>query len=1320
MPNTIGSTPPSSVDAQLAQKKGTRVADMPDIKGGKKPPSMAQTVRDAQAWLSDPWRKAAETKSLIQRGVAQLLGGDALGQRNAAAANQSVEWSLQALKEASRVEGMADALLPPPKKHGGQSQANPASPAATEAAKKLSQIFNRAALSFRDAAASRPLPQFRFRGTPPDERWTLGALNTDLLKSTLLAQLTGTGRFASEEPAELVHALNLLLLSDHTLTPGAVAFCEEIRDTLGVAAAERGPLQRGELQLKEMLQAANNAQSAYVRVKDVIAYANARQADIGPRLAAALQPSEATLLAAIKAKPEGFAELPESTRGQLREACRSLFGAEETKEIFTKVDDKRLSTTVDPLKFLLEKLPTDTRAAAMQVEQAAVLARRIGAMKSDLPKALVKQATVDIIASAAGSMTVRAQGDRLAKALVSANAGEISAALTTLKPLLNLLSSLPEANDEQIAKAFMAGSLEQFSLSDLDKFQAVLFAKPDPSAPPAEALTLFKRGLGGVMNASKELRKVSSHIESAQKWLISEEPGAAQALSAALKKIAQVVPSTLADPRVSNARRQAVQNEIEALRASLRSAPDELVAHFDAIDDIREIEGLHHALTGLAVFAPPVGERKSLGQADVNASAQARVEAHLRTSQGESQATCAIQLQSAVDALAAPFTPDTAQRVLRALAIAAQAESVSHPIQRLLGTPVAAATWRTERMAEVQVDASALTEDARAVAQDLAALLATISKPAGQQERSALGDRLDSLKAYLKGFGLTPTEAISGDRLRAAATTLQQVCGIRIAHGVPIDDGGLHRHMQSTLNEMLAAAQAEKQGEGASSAVAGQAQKDLGRTTIRLERNGQVEALHEAVAAGGPAGGAAPSTIAERLTQELGANGLRFTSPFMTQEVLGAIVGQYLNANPDSPLRHQFGERAQADVRDAATEVTIVPGEGSTAVRLSVRKDDCRDVKRDADVIDLDPENSHIHMGVEMEIQNDGSGVALRNFTFDMRMTELPPTAQAAAHLYVDSFRAIAPGPGANAEPDLRDAVRERALARLRDINPPPADMRAHAKSVVADEFRRIPTDRRLGYLEQALAVLPANDSVAPTDLLDLGVHDAIRQEYFATVHGIELSALGALNAPNHTVNGTDIGVAEDLWKDFSRLNHYELRLAGRPTIAYAGAGDDTQGALSTLKAMAVGLGATEQAGREKLARIGKYAHQGIWPMILRPHFSTASPLKLNGRPGGWVGPHRPAQYLIEPLENGAHRVTCTMRWRSTPDLALNFMYDGGEMEELSSDSYAQGRIVLRVGEDGSVQLEEPPTVQCQFLPKPTTVLGRLDQALRSINPPSL
>ena len=1134
MPSTIGSSPPSSVDAQLAQKKGTRVADMPDIKGGKKPPSMAQTVRDAQAWLSDPWRKAAETKSLIQRGVAQLIGGDALGQRNGAAANQSVELSLQALKNASRISGLADDLLPPPGKKD-QRAAQLASPKATEAAKKLSQIFNRAALSFRDAAVSRPLPQFRFRGTAPDERWAQSALNADLLKSTLLAQLTGTGKFAAEEPAELVHAMNLLLLSDHTLTPGAVAFCEEIRDTLGVAAAERGPLQRGELQLKELLHTANSAQSAYVLAKDVIAYAQARQADIGQTLSAVLQQGEATLLAAIKAKSEGIADLPESTWGQLREACTTVFGAAKTKDIFDTITQKRLSTAVNQLKSLLEKLPTDGQSAATRVEQAAVLARRIGGMKSDLPKALVKQATADIIASAAGSKLVPAQGEALAKALVSANAGEISTALTTLKPLLNLLSSLPEANDEQIARAFMADALEQFSLSDLDKFQTVLFAKPDPSAPPPAELALFKRGLGGVMNACKELRKVSSHVESAKKWRRPQEPGATQALSAALKKIAQVVPSTLADPRVSNARRQAVQNEIDALRASLRSAPDELVAHFDALEDVREIEGLHHALTGLAVFAPPVGERKSQGQADPSANAQACVEERLRAYQVDSQETCTIQLRSAVNALAAPFTPDTAQLVLRALANAAQAESVSHRIHRLLGTPVATAIWRTERMAEVLMDGSALTEEARAVAQDLAALLATISKPAGQQERSALGDRLDSLKAYLKGFDLTPTEPISDDRLRAAAATLRQVCGIRIAHGVPTDDGGLHRHMQSTLNEMLASAHAEKQGDGAASAVAGQAQRDLVRTTIRLERNGQVEALHEAVAAGGRAGGAAPLTITERLTQELGAGGLRFTSRFMTQEVLGAIVGEYLNANPDSPLRHQFGERAQADVRDAATEVTIVPGQGSTMVRMSVRKDDCRDVKRDADVIDLDPENSHIHMGLEMEIQNDGSGVALRNFTFDMRMTELPATAQAAAHLYVDSFRAIAPGPGANAEPDLRDAVRERALARLRDINPPPADPRGHAKSVIADEFRRIPLDRRQAHLEQALTVLPANDSV-PADPLSSGVYDAIKKEYLDLAFQNALVELRATVTDDHEVLNERTGVSREFWVDFQRM----------------------------------------------------------------------------------------------------------------------------------------------------------------------------------------
>ncbi len=1289
--------------------KGTMVRDMPADK--KKPPSV---MRTAAEWAQNPWAKAAQTKTLIERQVKAVTNGDLLGPRNAEVAVDRVIKSLDMLKGGARLDGLDAVLVPPPAKNG----ATPARTGPPKGARKLSDFFNTAALSFRDAASQRPVPQFRFRGSPPDARWSEGALNTDLLRATLREQLSNRNIYSAEDLAGQLHVTDLLLMSDHTLTPGALEFCEEIRNALADQVAQCGALQAGEGRLTDLLNAANHATSAYVLAKDVIAYAQARRADIGDAFAKVLAPGEAALLKTIESRADDIAKLPESTRGQLRAACHDLFGAEPAKQQFARIDEMRLSRAKEKLKASLQTVcanPSDMRS----LQQATALARQIDQMKSDLPRALVKQATADIVAIAAQSQPVQALGHGLATALVTGGAAAVSEAMAPVQPLLTLLSSLPSANQEQVAKAFMAESLEQFSLDDLGMFKAALYPKPRALPLPPEGLTVFKQGLGGLLNACIELRKVTNHVASAARLLTTADPKDPKALQGALMKLAEVPAGTLNDSTVSQARRRAVQQEIEALKATLRSASDHLVAHFNAIEDIANTESIYQALIRLNVFMPPGGDGKAQRRADPGPASQAAVEALLDDSQRQFAQACAEQLQEAATVLREPFMPGHAAQVLEALDAAARADVISHRLQGLLGLPVDSGAWRAQRLSVAGVQAPALSDEAREAAQDLLSVLETVSKPVAPQA-SALGERLNALKTYLKGFGLTPTEALSDNRLRAAATTLKDVCGLRIAHGVPIDDSGLHRHMQSTFNEMLASAHAEMQGEGAASAVAGQAQRDLGRTTIRLERNGQVEALHEAVVAGGPAGGAAPSTITERLTRELGVSGLRFTSRFMTQEVLGAFVGEYLNANPDSPLRHQFGERAQADVRDAPTEVTIVPGEGSTTVRLSVRKDDCRDVKRDADVIDLDPKNSHIHMGFEMDIQNDGSGVALRKFTFDMRMTKLLETAHAAARLYVDSFRAIAAGPGANAEPALREAVRERALARLRAIEPPPADPRAHAKSVIAQEFRSIPLDRRLAHLEQALAVLPANDSVAPTDLLTLGVTDAIRQEYFATVHGIELAALGAKNAPNHTVNGIDIGIAEDLWKDFSRLNHYELRLPGVPTIAFAGAGDDTQNALSALKAMAVGLGPTEQAGREKLARIGKYAHQGIWPLLLRPHYCAASPLKLNGRPGGWVGPHMPARYLVEPLDDGAHRVTCTMRWRGTPDAALNFMYANGEMEELSSDSFAEGRIILRINEDGSAQVEEPPSVQCQFLPKPTTVLGRLDQAIRSINLPSL
>ena len=122
----------------------------------------------------------------------------------------------------------------------------------------------------------------------------------------------------------------------------------------------------------------------------------------------------------------------------------------------------------------------------------------------------------------------------------------------------------------------------------------------------------------------------------------------------------------------------------------------------------------------------------------------------------------------------------------------------------------------------------------------------------------------------------------------------------------------------------------------------------------------------------------------------------------------------------------------------------------------------------------------------------------------------------------------------------------------------------------------------------------------------------------------------------------------------------------------------------------------------------------------MRPYYSNASPIKFNGRLGGWLGPNQPARYVIEPLDDGAHRVTCTVRFRSTPDKDLQFVVPGEQPEDLSSDSYVEGRVVLRVAANGQAELDEAPSAQAHLLPKATTVLGRLDEAFRSINLPSL
>lgn len=1316
MPNTIGSTPPSPVDAQLAQKKGTRVTDMPEIKGGKKPPSMAQTVRDAQAWLSDPWRKAAETKSLIQRGVVQLLGGDSVGQRNAAAATHSVEWSLQALKEASRVAGMADALLPPPEKKG-QRGAQVASPTATEAAKKLSQIFNHAALSFRDAAASRPLPQFRFRGTAPDERWSLGALNTDLLKSTLMAQVTGTGKYAAEEPAELVHALNLLLLSDHKLTPGAVAFCEEIRDTLGAAAAERGPLQRGELQLKELLQAANSAQSAYVRAKDVIAYANARQADIGARLSAVLQPEEATLLAAIKAAPEDIAQLPESTRGQLRKACHALFGADETRAIYDAITRKRLGAAVDGLKVVMTKL-CDSPANIGLAHEATVLTRKIAGIKLDLPKAEVKKAVDELVAHAAGSPRVRECCEAIVEGRLGGNADQVAKACVDLQPIFKPLSELPDADGGEILRTCMAPPLGVLDAIEL----RALKASPPPVVDPAAALqplaaTWLTKVVASAVPAYEGLLGLTAAVESSSGLLnaaLPPTPDDTRRLADALACLAKDG-HFLTNPAASKARRDAVKGQVDGLRALLGRSAGSLVRHYENLAVLDKCEDLHKSLKALGALT---GDVKN------------QVDAHLAERLDRQTTDLTAELRQAQQALGQAQTAATTADALRQALVyfdgAMEHERAAQRLCAMLGRDFDADALRKTCLEDAraaqaaQAGAAGLGNLARQAAQDMLALLESrlLPKVLYGQRASPLTQRLDAIAAYLTALRAEvapgpPRRAPLPEIIDAARTVLHTALGIRIDNGVPIDDRGLRRHVESQLGQMLAAANIALPGPADPPKVSDQSRRDLVRSNIQVQGGHGLVVLNKAATASGPAEDNAPERtgdqVATALHQQLGADARRLwiDSRFMTQELVGVIVGDYLNTHADSPLRHQFGAGAQVRYQGTPTNITVVPGDHSDTITLSFVKTGCQLVTVPADDpkdgnIDLDWTSSHIRYELALRVGHDGSAVTLDKVDFDLRLTERPRTANEAVRMYIDT---VAPEPGtppSTLDRGERDDLRLRSLARLTAALAPQRSVfqsiASLAKAAFIEEAGQLPPGRRLKFLEEARSLLPQRSE--PHTELERGLRDAIRQLLTrALPHEANLEALRAevserqqLERPGAPTQ--DTGVSRTFWVDFMR-GRYRVETVARSIDCGPYAEGDEPRALAEMRQLADGLHPTR--GLEELARIGKYAHQGLWAPLSIPPLTEASPFRLDGVPGLLQGGKAIQSYTIRPQRDGSHLVTANIQWRQDAMRMFLLNPDSDGMTWLSDDSYATGELTIRVNPDGSAQLVELPNVKCHF-----------------------
>ncbi len=191
---------------------------------------------------------------------------------------------------------------------------------------------------------------------------------------------------------------------------------------------------------------------------------------------------------------------------------------------------------------------------------------------------------------------------------------------------------------------------------------------------------------------------------------------------------------------------------------------------------------------------------------------------------------------------------------------------------------------------------------------------------------------------------------------------------------------------------------------------------------------------------------------------------------------------------------------------------------------------------------------------------------------------------------------------------------------------------------------------------------------------------------------------------------------------------HFEVRTGTQAIVSAGPYGADNprnqRRALTKLSELARALGGAngdEAVGRRRLAQISKYTFQGMWDTLPKAGVTPASPFRFEGFPLGLYGGSSAQRYTIAQQDDGSSLVTCGIRWRHAQDNPLMLSGDGVDGQiYLTDDSYATGKLVIRVNPDGSAETVEPITVETHFVPRADTTLGRMAQAIGSINLPSL
>jgi hypothetical protein len=304
--------------------------------------------------------------------------------------------------------------------------------------------------------------------------------------------------------------------------------------------------------------------------------------------------------------------------------------------------------------------------------------------------------------------------------------------------------------------------------------------------------------------------------------------------------------------------------------------------------------------------------------------------------------------------------------------------------------------------------------------------------------------------------------------------------------------------------------------------------------------------------------------------------------------------------------------------------------------------------------------------------------------------------------MYIDT---VAPEPGtppSTLEREERDDLRLRSLARLTAALKPQRSVfqsiASLAKAALIEGAGQLPPGRRLKFLEEAGKLLP--QGAEPHTELERGLRDAISQlltralPYEANLEALraEVSERQKLERPG--VPTQDTGVSHTFWVDFLR-GRYRVETVARSIDCGPYADGDEPRALDEMRLLAERLHPTE--GVEKLSRIGKYAHQGLWAPLSNPALTKAGPFRLDGVPGLLLGGKAIQSYTIRPQRDGSHLVTANIHWQQDAMRLYLMNPDSSEMTWLSDDSYATGELTIRVNPDGSAQFVELPNVKCHF-----------------------